>query len=84
MGMVGGESVGVENQEPEVVEDPGPTEEEEYRSSIEKLPMPFEVLKHGLSQLGRSPDGLKMVYLRLALPVSPCFLPTFLLLSNGC
>ncbi|KAJ3031200.1 hypothetical protein HDV00_008483 [Rhizophlyctis rosea] len=47
---------------------PGPSEEEEYKKNIEKLPLPFETLKHGLSELGRSPDGLKMVYLRLALP----------------
>ncbi|KAJ3038829.1 hypothetical protein HK097_003029, partial [Rhizophlyctis rosea] len=69
-GMAGGEAVPVEpeNQEPEVVVDPGPTEEEEYKASIENLPLPFELLKRGLSQLGRSPDGLKMVYLRLALP----------------
>lgn len=44
---------------------------EEFRKRIEQLPLPFEMLKAGLSELGFAPEGNKLVYRKLALPVRP-------------
>lgn len=44
--------------------------EEEYKRRVYSLPLPFDLLKQGLSCLGPSPNGLRHVYLRLSLPAS--------------
>ncbi|KNC97713.1 uncharacterized protein SPPG_07175 [Spizellomyces punctatus DAOM BR117] len=53
---------------PDVEEIPAVNEEAEYRKRVEALPVPFEVLKRGLSNLGRSPEELKQVYTKLSIP----------------
>ena len=42
----------------------------EYESRLNALPLPSEILKRGLSQIGLSPDGMKHVYQKLTLPVT--------------
>lgn len=44
-------------------------EQEALATRIKALPLPYQLLKKGLSCLGPSPNGLRHVYLRLSLPV---------------
>lgn len=43
---------------------------EAYFKQIESLPLPFSLLKEGLSEIGDSPDKLRPVFRKLSLPVS--------------
>ncbi|KAJ3010372.1 hypothetical protein HKX48_007442 [Thoreauomyces humboldtii] len=52
----------------EVVEAPQVDEGAEYAKRVEGLPLPYELLRMGLSNLGRSPVGLKQVFTKLSLP----------------
>ncbi|KAI8925268.1 hypothetical protein BC831DRAFT_415235 [Entophlyctis helioformis] len=59
----------------DVQEDPAAREEreqremiEEYQKRLEQLPLPADMLKRGLSQMGPSADGLKQVYQKLSIP----------------
>ncbi|KAI8916718.1 P-loop containing nucleoside triphosphate hydrolase protein [Powellomyces hirtus] len=52
----------------EVIQPPKVDEQAEYRKRLESLPLPFELLRMGLSNLGRSPDELKQVFTKLSLP----------------
>eukprot|EP00842_Homolaphlyctis_polyrhiza_P001384 jgi/Hompol1/2246/HPOL_005903-RA len=63
------------NEAPAAVEQTKNTEEtelseqiDEYYSQLERLPLPAEMLKRGLSQMGPSPDGLRQVYQKLSIP----------------
>ena len=42
---------------------------QEYSSAISKLPLPVDVIKRGLSNLGFCPQRLSFVYQKLSLPV---------------
>jgi hypothetical protein len=61
---------------PEPVKTPEQIERDEFESMIqnhamrmELLPLPFELLKKGLSEIGPAPDSLNSVYHKLSLPV---------------
>jgi hypothetical protein len=43
---------------------------ESYKKRLEMLPLPADVLKQGLSEIGSSPNQLKSVFRKLSLPVS--------------
>jgi hypothetical protein len=61
---------------PEPIKTPEQIEREEFESMVqhhasrmELLPLPFELLKKGLSEIGPAPDSLNSVYHKLSLPV---------------
>ncbi|KAI8819666.1 uncharacterized protein EV422DRAFT_507299 [Fimicolochytrium jonesii] len=61
------EGEGEKNGKPTVVV-PQVDEKAEFSKRVEALPLPFEVLRTGLSMLGRAPRELRMVFGKLSLP----------------